>query len=290
VRGYFNLGEYAHCVAAVRSALGQVRPGESALHLGLAVSLAATVAWYGGRWDELEGFFDAAREAWEQSQDELGRGWLMSFVIALYVAMARDDQASANAAAATLEALLAQERGDELIRLVAAYRTDDADKLLYPPLAHWTDNTRFPETLMFLSERGIRAPRELLEAAASEAHAEQVPFPLLSLAIAEALSADDDERLAAALDEAERGGLVAHVARMRIVLARRGFDRAQLERAHSVLQRLGDRQFLGRLEEVASCIQPGALQSPEEREPAHVAPGTAETPEPRRRVRRATDA
>jgi hypothetical protein len=290
VRSYFNLGDYEHCMAEARSALGQVRPGESALHLGLAVSLAATVAWYGGRWEELEVFFDAARDAWEQSQDELGRGWLMSFLIALYVAMARDDKAAADAAAATLEALLAQEQGDEVMRLVAAYRTDDADKLLSPPVVRWTENTRFPETLMFLSERDIRAPRELLEAAASEAHAEQVPFPLLCVAIAEALSAGDDERLAAALEEAERGGLVAYVARMRIVLARHSLERAQLDRARTVLQRLGDRQFLGRLEEVASCIQAGTLQSREEREPAHVAPGAAEIVEPRRRVRRATEA
>lgn len=290
VRGYFNIGDYERCVTAARTALEQVRPGESALHLGLAVSLAATVAWYGGRWDELATFLDAAQDAWDQSEHEVGKGWLMSHLIALPVAMAHEDQAAADAAAAALDTLLGQERTDELTRLVAAYRTDDADKLLYPPLAHWTQNARYPETLMFLSERGIRAPRELLEAAASEAHAEQVPFPLLCLAIAEALSADDDARLAAALEEAERGGVVAHVARMRIVLAQRSGDHTQLERARSVLQRLGDRQFLRRLEEVASCIQPGAPHPHEERESAHVAPSAAKIAEPRRRVRRATDA
>jgi tetratricopeptide (TPR) repeat protein len=290
VRGYFNIGDYERCMAAARSALEQVGPGESALHLGLAVSLAATVAWYGGRWDQLATFLDAARDAWDQSEHEVGRGWLMCYFIALSVAMAREDQAAADAALAALDALLAPERTDELMRLVAAYRADDADKLLSPPLAHWTQSTRYPETLMFLSERGIRAPRVLLEAAASEAHAEQVPFPLLCVGIAEALSTDDDARLAAALAEAEQGGVVAHVARMRIVLAQRSCDRAQLERAHPVLQRLGDRQFLRRLEEVASCIQPGAPQPHEEREPEHAAPSTAERAEPRRRVRRATEA
>jgi hypothetical protein len=39
---------------------------------------------------------------------------------------------------------------------------------------------------------------------------------------------------------------------MRIVLARRTGDRAQLERARPVLERLGDRQFLRRLELVAA--------------------------------------
>jgi hypothetical protein len=291
-RGYFNVGDYERCVAAARAALEQVRPGESALPLGLAVSLAATVAWYGARWDELTSFLDAARDVWDQSEHELGRGWLMSYLIALHVAMARDDQAAADAAAATLHTLLAREATDEIARLVAAYQADDADTLLCPPLAHWTENTSYPETLMFLSERGIRAPRELLDAAAAEAYVEQVPFPLLYLAIAEALSADDDERLAAALEDAEQGGVVAHVARMRIVLAQLSGDRAQLEQARPVLQRLGDRQFLRRLEEVASRMQLGAPQPHQEREPEHVAPGVPGAPEraePRRRVRRATE-
>jgi hypothetical protein len=42
---------------------------------------------------------------------------------------------------------------------------------------------------------------------------------------------------------------------MRIVLAQRTSDRAQLERARPVLERLGDRQFLRRLEEVAATLR-----------------------------------
>ncbi|HEX6798675.1 MAG TPA: adenylate/guanylate cyclase domain-containing protein [Ktedonobacterales bacterium] len=295
VRGYFNVGDYERCLATAHEALEQVRPGESTLPLGLAVSLAATVAWYGGRWDELATFLDAARDAWDQSEHELGRGWLMSYLIALHVAMARDDQAAADAAAATLHALLVEESTDELARLVATYQADDADKLLCPPLAHWTENTRYPETLMFLSERDLRAPRELLDAAAAEAYVEQVPFPLLCLAIAEALAADDDEQLAAALEEAERGGVVAHVARMRIVLAQRSGDHAQLERARPVLQRLGDRQFLRRLEEVANrmSMHPGTpfAHADVDHELAPGAPGAAaESSGRRRRVRRSTEA
>jgi class 3 adenylate cyclase len=290
VRGYFNTGDYERCVAAARAALQQVRPGESALHLGLAVSIAATVAWYGGRWDELAPFLDAARDAWDQSEHEISRGWLMCHFIALTVAMAREDQTTADTALAALDILIANERTDEFRRLVAAYRTDEADKLLGAPPEHWTQDTRYPETLMFLSERAIRAPHELLSAAAAEAKAEEVPFPLLCLAIAEALSADDDARLATALEEGERGGVVAHVARMRIVLGQRRCDLAQLERARPVLQRLGDRQFLRRLEEVANCIQSGASQPGEEREPAHTGPSVAQEAEPLRRIRQATEA
>jgi len=289
VRGYFNTGDYERCVAAARAALQQVRPGESALHLGLAVSMAATAAWYGGHWDELAPFLDAARDAWDQSEHEIGRGWLMCHFIALTVAMAREDQTTADTALAALDTLVAKERTDEFRRLIASYRTDEADKLL-GEVAHWTQDTRYPETLMFLSERAIRTPRELLSAAAAEANAEQVPFPLLCLTIAEALSADDDARLATALEEAERGGMVAHVARMRIIVAQRCCDLAQLERARPVLQRLGDRQFLRRLEEVANCIQSGAPQPSEVREPEHTDPRATQEAKPLRRIRQATEA
>ena len=171
---------------------------------------------------------------------------------------------------------------------MAAYHADEAEKLLPPPRAHWTTSTRFPETLMFLSERGIRAPRELLEVAAAEANAERVEFPLLCLAIAEALAAEDDARLATAIDDAERGGVVAHAARMRIVLGQRNGDHAQLDRARPVLRRLGDRQFLRRLDEVASTERVAGPARHRRREPA--APAAPRAGEQRRRVRRATEA
>jgi hypothetical protein len=42
---------------------------------------------------------------------------------------------------------------------------------------------------------------------------------------------------------------------MRFVLAQQTGDAAQLERAQPVLERLGDRQFLRRLEEVQATLQ-----------------------------------
>jgi hypothetical protein len=42
---------------------------------------------------------------------------------------------------------------------------------------------------------------------------------------------------------------------MRIVLAQRTGDRAHLEPARPVLERLGDRQFLRRLEAVQAALQ-----------------------------------
>jgi hypothetical protein len=60
--------------------------------------------------------------------------------------------------------------------------------------------------------------------------------------------------LADAIDQAKRRGLVPHAARIRIVLAQRTGDRAHLARARMILEQLGDRQFLRRLERVAADL------------------------------------
>ena len=67
-----------------------------------------------------------------------------------------------------------------------------------------------------------------------------------------ALASGDNAQLAAAIDEAEAHGMVVHTARMRIVLARRAHEPAQLERAREVLERIGDRRFLKKLEQAAA--------------------------------------
>src|SRR5262249_30615593 len=105
--------------------------------------------------------------------------------------------------------------------------------------------------VLYLVEHGLPAPSALMAAKErglggnlSEALTEVV----------EALASSDTVRLAAAIDAAEARHLVVHAARMRIVLAQRTGDRAPLERARPVLERLGDRQFLRRLEEVRAAL------------------------------------
>ena len=73
--------------------------------------------------------------------------------------------------------------------------------------------------------------------------------------VATALTSGDDVQLAAAIEAAEARHLVPLSARARIVLAQHTGDRAQLERARLVLEALGDRQFLRRLEEVAAALK-----------------------------------
>jgi hypothetical protein len=174
------------------------------------------------------------------------------------VALAREDRSMADVAAAVLERLINPDQVPEWYRLFVAYRQDDPYEILDAAPEIWTFNTPYPEILMFLSERGVHAPPGLLEPATLEAEAEQIAFPIHCARIAAALGAEDAGRLAAAIDDAEAHEMAPHAARMRIVLAQRTGDRAQLDRARPILERLGDRQFLRRLAEVAATLPSSA--------------------------------
>jgi hypothetical protein len=105
-----------------------------------------------------------------------------------------------------------------------------------------------------MSERGRTLPPVLFERFAAQPRARYVDYLQRIIAIAEALAVRDDERLKAAIETAEVLGLVPHAARMCIVLAQRTGDRTYLKQARPVLERLGDRQFLGRFDEVAAAL------------------------------------
>jgi len=62
-------------------------------------------------------------------------------------------------------------------------------------------------------------------------------------------------RLAATIDAVEALGRVPDSARLRIVLAEMSGDPSPLDLARPVLERLEDRQFLRRLEEVAASLR-----------------------------------
>jgi hypothetical protein len=128
----------------------------------------------------------------------------------------------------------------------------DVTSLLSREDVSWPE--RAIHSVMFASERGVPLPPVLFERFSAQPRAHYVDYLQRIIKIAEALAAQDDERLAAAIDEAEAHGLVPHAARMRIVLAQHTGDSTQLEHARPALERLGDRQFLRRLDEVAAAL------------------------------------
>jgi class 3 adenylate cyclase len=116
-------------------------------------------------------------------------------------------------------------------------------------LESWALEERRPQLLSIIAPAGTGKT-------AARARAEYVGVvrAIRFAEIPHALAARNAAGLAQAIDEAERHGLVPHAARMRIVLAEMTRDPAPLEQARPVLERLEDRQYNRRLEEVAASL------------------------------------
>ena len=250
----FNVGNFSRCIEVVREALAQLRPGEPVVHLDAAISLATWALLESGRWSEISDFRPAFEDIWEQVQHGVGATTHVAgcYVCVLHIALAREDTARADAAVSVLERCFSSEQVNARV-LLAAYREDDPRHLTFDPSSdEWT-----VPILSFLTDRGIPAPRALIARIRSLISSLPIDRWIRLLEIAEALENSDLVRLTTAIEEAEAHGLTPQAARMRIVLAQRTGDRTQLERARPVLERLGDRQFLRRLEEVASALSKG---------------------------------
>jgi hypothetical protein len=247
--------DYDACLSAAREALAQVRPGDPVGLLANAMSTAAMAAYFSGRWSELEWVREAKALMWEEALQVPGlvrNNFWTGTMPMLAAALAREDRAAADAAAALLERTLnpAHPQTPGLRSIVAAYLADDPACLdletlaQHPAFLWWA--------LVFLTERGLSAPAWLIQR--SRDH-ERVASTLLA-ELADAVTSGDGARLAAAIEAAaEAGHLVPVAARLRVVLAQRTGDAAQLDRARPVLEGLGDRQFLRRLEEVQAALQ-----------------------------------
>jgi hypothetical protein len=262
VSGQTEAGEYTGAVETMRAAIAGRKSGEPAASLGHAASWASFAAYLSGRWSEIAPFVSAMDEAWEESRHDSRYVTLhWGYAVALQVALARGDEVAAQRAAAALKRLApgtAKHRSQWLLALVEASLRDDATPLQEDAWfitgvdQYWAV---LAPSIMFLSERGLPLPRTLRDLFAAGPEVRYIDYLHRCTQIAEALAARDDERLAAAILEAEAHGLIPHAARMRIVLAQRSGDPAQLARARPVLERLGDRQFLRRLTDVAAALQ-----------------------------------
>jgi class 3 adenylate cyclase len=256
---YFCQGNYSRCSEIVREALEQLRPGEPLVHLLGAVVRATYALYLSGHWPEMSDYMPTLEEVWEQVQYEAskatylatGGGMSGGYLAVLSIALAREDRAVADAAASVLERGLPI--GDTNARaLLTALREDDPNKITFDPTSEEHGGQTAIPILMFLSEHGIHAPQALIERLLSWLSWFTWWFDngvIRCVEIAQALSVEDHALLATAIDEAEIHGLIPHAARMRMVLAQRTGDRTQLERARPLLERLGDRRSLRRLEE-----------------------------------------
>jgi hypothetical protein len=248
---YLNLGNFSHCIEVVREALVHLRPGDPVVHLDAAVVVATWALLHNGPWSEISTFMPTLEDIWKQIEHGVGATTHVagSYIAILHIALAREEWDAASAASSVLERCFSA--GSVNARaLLDAYRNDDPSYLDFDPSSdEWT----IP-ILLFLNERGVPAPRTLMVRVRSLGFSLSMDNWIRFVEIAEALEKADFVLLTTAIDETEALGYISHAARMRIVLAQRTNDRTQLERARPVLERLGDRQFLRRLEEVAAAL------------------------------------
>jgi hypothetical protein len=244
-------GDYDAALGIVREAIASIRPGDPITHLEDLLVDGALAAYFSGRWSELDGLMSVAEEIRQQLQDEPPSVLIAVYLLWLIVAMARDDRAAADACIATLRRLTQRAGLAALGTVAEALRADDMPQLEVDP-------TGLPYTwvwtLLLLSERGIPAPDAVLDHARDHAD-EFVALGPFYFAVAKAIKDRDPAQLAAAIDAMDTQGWVPETARLRIVLAEMTGDPALLEQARPVLERLEDRQFLRRLEEVAASLR-----------------------------------
>ena len=254
---YFAMGAYEPCIAVIREAWLRSHP-DAPLLIGNSW-VGAWAASNSGNWDELDAMLVVSDRMWKDS-GQLAIVALASYWAALYRALAREDHAAIEAAAAKLQVLIDRWQGTEdwaallATSLLAAYRADASDPIvLASPPEKWVAGLEVT-ALMFFNERGIVAPRFVLDGASQCAKTQFYDCARPLSHVAEAVASKDPTQLVAAIEEVEAHELIPHAARMRIVLAQWTGDRTHLERARPVLERLGDRQFLRRLETVAATL------------------------------------
>ncbi|HEX9035885.1 MAG TPA: adenylate/guanylate cyclase domain-containing protein [Ktedonobacterales bacterium] len=262
-------GDYAGAIATARRQLAERRPGELATAFASAIFAARQDAYLSGAWEDFAALESALNEVWEEAgshpeDPRLLRLWQGDYVFALLIAQARENRPAVERAAAMLGDLAAKDpletRRLTFHRWIDACLRDDA-----APLEACLCEVSTPDDLdllpsytsliRFLSEHGRPVPERMLELIARGRMMRTVDNVKRWHQIARALADNDNDRLAAAINDAEAHGLAPHAARMRVVLAQRTGQRVHLARARSALKRLGDTLFLSKLEAVEASLR-----------------------------------
>lgn len=248
-----ELGKFDEALETTHATHAALRPGESPTTICNGVASAAMAACLSGRWDELPFLSEILWESWEEFQREAGAGFLLPGFFAIYhVALAREDRATSDAAAAVIERLVSPEPRFQLRTLFDAYRTDNPAALKLD--GDWASYRNLSLALMFLSDRHVALSLQVIDTL-SRGRASGSLTATRVLDVCRAVSLEDSAVLSLAIDSADRAHLLSHAARMRIVLAEMAGDPGPLGPARQVLEQLQDRQFLRRLDEVEAAVE-----------------------------------
>ncbi len=243
---YFLLGDYERCLATVREALAALHPGDPIEYFAGAVSIAMWATYVSGQWEKNPPLLKALEQIWERLQLRPGAGRVIfdSYMALLLLAKAREDRPTMDLAASIIEQMFSGDAG--IKDIIAFMRDDDVSKLNVEKLATGVTGL----FLACFNEANVPAPQRLMQVSVF-----QNDMTTQCAQIARAILDNDNDQLARAIDEAEAHQLIVYAARMRVVLAQRTRDRSLLDLARPVLERLEDRHFLRRLEDVEAALR-----------------------------------
>jgi tetratricopeptide (TPR) repeat protein len=251
VRSYIALCQLEKSIQTVRDALTQVGPGNSFDYLLETLSGAAIAYWLTGKWAELDQI-RARLDAAYGPMDARPRMQLSASIGTLQIALSREDTVGVEESFAIFERFLDPQHHPNDHMLIQLYRTGDPSRITLSQQGIQRLTFSLWLVLLFLCERDVPVPAEILAQAQAEDANEQMSAWRCVTDIATALEADDMPLLASAIEAAEALELIPFAAHMRIVLAQRTGDAAPLAVARPLLEELGDALFLRKLEEVAT--------------------------------------
>ena len=254
VRVYIALGRFDESIATMQAEMARLKPGLSAVYLAEMFAGTAIAFWLTGRWAELDQLKKTLDDERYGSAEERASVRLGFSTGALPVALCREDSATAEEAFAVLERIVTPERLPNDAALIRLYKTGDSSDITLTVDSSQQFTAALWLILLHVCEYGLPLSAELLSAATLDEPA-SLPGAWRTLGmVAVALHENNWSQLATAISDAEASGLVPFAAHMRIVLAKRTGDATPLALARPVLESLGDRLFLRRLEAAAaSC-------------------------------------
>jgi hypothetical protein len=246
---YFLAGEYEAGTQAMETVLDNLRPGEPFESLGNALGSAIWMKYLTGRWSEVDKFLPTLDEIRARVQDIDGAGGPVAngYQALLLIAVSRENQTEIEALYALLRKLVPKYFEADTVDLPTMYRDGD--------FSHFKVSKRGDSiagiNMMLFSEHEQCPPDELMQQGNYYAD----DMTLRASNIANALAANDNVALEQAIDEAEEHQLIVHAAHMRILLAKRTGEIRHHDRARPVFERLEDRLFLRKLQEVEALLQ-----------------------------------
>lgn len=255
-QAYLSLGDYTNCIATIEKELSSLKSGQSLTYLNSGVAYALRAAFITGRWSCINTLADALKAMWEDLQQDGKTAVLLldGFFVLLEIALAREEMDTVTTISSIITRICTMSEMDQTL-LLPALLADDPQKLgeaFFNTPMPFNSMKHAGSILSFCNEHGKALSEAQLENFKRLHAGKQANTHYLEIAFA--LTTRDDAKLARAIDEAEAHDLVVHAARMRFLLARRTNDLAQLERARSVFEQLGDRQFLCKLKEVEAVL------------------------------------